>query len=260
MSNDRNDRFSDGNNDEGRHHEAAIAAAWREAVDSDPGEAPPASLDAHILAAARAAVQPAPRRPRYAVPLALAATLVIAVGLGLQQRSTSLPPPDAAVVGRAVDTVDAEGPGEAAGQVAADMAPAGVPDSPTPASRVTAASRLRAESKADETPPTDAAAGASRAEPARESMSLPAPPAAPAASEVEAHDAVDAMSLPEGTRLRAPAVPALPTPEAALEAIRAVLARGERAEAAALVRAFQQRYPQFPLPPDLAPLSFAPAR
>lgn len=46
-------------------------------------EEPPAALDAKILAASRAAVR-GTRRPRYLAPLALAASVTLAVGLGWQ--------------------------------------------------------------------------------------------------------------------------------------------------------------------------------
>lgn len=69
----------------------ALSAAFR-ALD---GAEPPAALDAAIVAAARAAVQAQPgadvvalpqRRPRWRAPLALAATVMLAVGIGLQLR------------------------------------------------------------------------------------------------------------------------------------------------------------------------------
>jgi len=62
--------------------EAALGRAYREAA----AESPPAALDARILAAAERAVQPPPRRfaRRWAVPLSLAAVVMLSIGVVLR--------------------------------------------------------------------------------------------------------------------------------------------------------------------------------
>lgn len=134
---------------------------------------PPAHLDRRILAAARA-----PARRRWAVPLSLAASLVLGVGLvGLLRQPTPAPAP-----------APAEAPA-AVGESARPAAPAPPPD---------------------------------RAEPLRALRQAP---------EAESRAAE-------------------PDPGAWLERIADLRRQGRSAEAEALLRAFRDRYPDYPLPPS----------
>ena len=90
---------------------------------------PSAALDASILAAARRAVQPAPVRPqawwkRLRAPMAVAATVMLAVMLSLtvERQPAELPPP--------VLDEQAPAPVERREAVMPQSAPAGKPDAP----------------------------------------------------------------------------------------------------------------------------------
>ena len=238
--------------DEGHHaaQDEEIAAAWRDAGGQDADALPPAALDARILAAARAAVQPAPRRPRYAVPLALAASLVVAVGLALQQHGVPIPQPEPAVMGRADNAVDSAGKREA----------------PVPARDVDGVGGAQAPAAASQ-PAPPAATGRHEAKAARqpgaeaEAASTPAAPTAateadaPADAMATTPNVARARALDEAAGRSAQSAQALPAPSMEFEAIRAALARGDRDRAIALLTAFRERHPQFVLPADLAELT-----
>lgn len=257
MSNDGCDAMSDDMSDKGQHaHDEAIAAAWREAVAAEPGDAPPPALDARILAAARAAVQPVPRRPRYAVPLALAATVVMAVGLGLRQ-TVPVPQRERAVVGATQEAAAVDGPAAAAAPATTTTTPAAARDSAAPGAGQTAvAPSRRTETKSAAISHADEAA-ASR--PAAAPPALPGSAAAPPAQDeidAEAARRTDALAAPAAARASGLAAGEAEgaAPETVIDVIRAALARGDRAEAAVLLHDFLVRYPQFPLPSDLAGL------
>lgn len=252
--------------------DAAVSAAFR---GLDTPEPPPA-LDAAILAAARAAVaeaQPSsaevvafPRRRREPRRwLALAATLVLAVGVSWQLRDSAdhgLPAPAPATA-----PVEQEAPAALATPPAAEAEQrAAKPAAPAPA--------RRAES---------AAAPAPRAEPQAAAKAVapvsppPAPaPAAPAAPPLAAPAAAPPGAAEANADAAAPAAKALAPAiasqraradhadgagaerEAAITTIRRLLAAGRADEARERLQDFRRRWPDAVLPPDLAALAAAP--
>lgn len=194
----------------------ALADAWRDATVKDANESPPPAVDAAILAAARAAVRP--QRPRYALPLALAASLVVAVGLGLRQQR-EVPPP----------------------------APSAAPWAPVAAEPATPAT-----SSGDVGEAADAAA----APPARPRVELEQKAAEPAAGRAEALTPSTAGAPAEAAGIYKFAMPAAPAAredaaDDVVADIRALLAAGNRAAAATLARDYVGRSPPGALPPDL---------
>lgn len=247
--------------------DAAVSAAFR---GLDTPEPPPA-LDAAILAAARAAVaeaQPSsaevvafPRRRREPRRwLALAATLVLAVGVSWQLRDSAdhgLPAPAPATA-----PVEQEAPAALATPPAAEAEQrAAKPAAPAPA--------RRAES---------AAAPAPRAEPQAAAKAVapvsppPAPaPAAPAAPPLAAPAAAEATAdaAAPAAKALAPAIAAQRARadhtdgaeaerEAAITTIRRLLTAGRPDEARERLQDFRRRWPEAVLPPDLAALAAAP--
>lgn len=194
----------------------ALAEAWRDATARDADESPPPAVDAAILAASRAAVRP--RRPRYALPLALAASLVVAVGLGLRQQPEAPPP-----------------------------APPAAPSVPVSTEQATPAT---ASGAVGET--ADAAA----APPARPRVELEQKSAEPAAGRAEALTPSTAGAPAEAAGIYQFAIPASPVARGdaagdVVADIRALLAAGNRAAAATLARDYVGRSPPGVLPPDL---------
>jgi hypothetical protein len=263
-----------------------LEEAYREAS----REAPPADLDVRILAAAHRAVHARPedalRRPswidRYRLPLAVAATALIAVTLSLmvEDETRREPEPDAPV---AAPRDDAWGSRSAPARTA--PAPASsVPAAPAPAAPAPAASapspaleRAPAPTEARRTaPPSDPAtrqaappaavrdaprieteaAGAARPIPESASGNATAVPAAPApaqapmaapARERAAQERPSRLTREDAAKAEAPRAP-----EAWLEEIRRLRAEGRAAEADEALAAFRRAWPDYPLPPDLA--------
>ena len=253
--------MNDANDD---HRDPQVSRIYARA---SQGEPPPA-LDAAILAAARAAVAPAARpatRPwwrRLQAPLALAATLVLAIALTLTVDRN--PPPDATLP----PATPAERPAARMEQALPDRSdtaarPAAAPASPTPTAPLA----------------TPAAAPPHRAEPAAKSeAAAPALPAAPPATVAPSSAAAEAGARPPGTpalrsleagpadrtanerrkateapseAARAAVVP--PDAEAWIAEIRALLRAGRNEEAAQRLREFRAAWPDHPLPADLRP-------
>lgn len=188
-----------------------------------PDEGPPAELDALILAAAREAVaQPTVvpmRRPRWLVPLSLAASLMLAIGVGWQvQRQQAAHPalqdegsPDVAMASAvAPELLSASSPAAVELAPAAPMpAPSGQAEPQATAPVVTARARLAPAAK----PAANAESrmkdkvGAAQPEPLAEtvtadseSLSQTAPEMAPHASaapapKVEAKGGLDARAV-----------------------------------------------------------------
>lgn len=213
----------------------ALAEAWRAATVNDADESPSPAVDAAILAAARAAVRP--RRPRYALPLALAASLVVAVGLGLRQQRETLPPTPSA---------------PSAAEPAA-------PEAHTSRDDVDAAAEAAAAPPAPSVPAQYAAPNAYGV--IERSEEAAAPPArrrgeleqkSTGREEARAQSTVDALAEPAGAaRLSVPAEASNAASADVVADIRARLAAGDRASAAALARDYVGRSPPGVLPPDL---------
>ncbi len=212
--------------------EQEVANAWREAV---AHEEPPPALDARIRAAAHAAL-PVRRRPRYFVPLALAASVVVAVGLGLRQQRGEAPLP-----------------------ASPSMAPAAPP--PAAGARVEkAVPRLVAPAKEEaraEAPRTSAPATAEVATPA-DGTQTPSAPGQQAAANAESSAPPAYAGAGRGDLRLEPEAGAVVgdatlEPDAVVVAtIRALLTRGERDAAVNLAREYAARRPVPPaLPEDL---------
>jgi hypothetical protein len=275
-------------NDDPRDRE--LGEAYREAS----RETPPADLDARILAAAHRAVDARPedavRRPswidRHRLPLAVAATALIAVTLSLmvEDETRREPEPDAPV---AAPRDDAWGSRSAPARTA--PAPASsMPAAPGPAATVPAPALESAPAPAEArraAPPSDPAtrqaappaavrdaprieteaAGAARPIPEFAAGKAAAVPAAQAP--VQAPMPAPAAGAPPGAAARERAVQERPSrltredaakaeapraPEAWLEEIRRLRADGRAAEADEALAAFRRAWPDYPLPPDLA--------
>jgi hypothetical protein len=194
----------------------ALADAWREASAQDANESPPPAVDAAILAAARAAVRP--RRPRYALPLALAASLVVAVGLGLRQQR-EVPPPA----------------------------------SPAAPSVPVAAEQTAPATSSDDVGEAADAAAASPARPRVEGEQKAAEPAAGRAEALTPSTAGAPAEAAPSYRFASPAAPVARDKAAddVVADIRALLAAGNRAAATTLARDYVGRSPPGVLPPDL---------
>lgn len=202
---------------EDARQEQEIASAWREAV---AHEAPPPALDAKIRAAARAAPGVARRRPRYLAPLALAASVLVAVGLVLRQQRVATPPPMPAAVAPAPTSPQQAEPAKKAARAAVDSS----------------ASEDAARAPQAVAPPPPAAAA----------QSSPSPPTSPSTFARERRaEALHDFDAAAGAAARDA------TPDV-VATIRTLLARGERDAAAALAREYVARRPSPPpLPADL---------
>lgn len=187
-----------------------------------PAAEPPQSLDAAILAAARRAVQAAPRRRpgwrAWAVPMSVAATVLVTATLTLmvqqeQERAAT----------EAAPALAPRPPAAAAPEEKQAVAPA------VPA--------LRQERSAE--PPASPPAA-----PAPQSVELPQ--AAPAADAVE----MRAKSVaPVRKEAAAAAAPRAPGPW--LDEVRRLKQEGKEKEAAEALAAFRLAYPDYRLPDDL---------
>ena len=226
---------------------------------------PPPALDAAILAAAQAATAPQrPHRPwwrRLQAPLALAATVVLAVVLSL---SVDRNPP-----------LDGEIPATTSGKerppAAEQAAPATRNDTeaPPPGAPATGAP-VRKETQRSQAAPEKPASRANLQDnaPLAAPTTAPSPPAYNAAKSVPAAAAdTENTGIPANERRKALAEPAaapaleakreaaaaLPqkSPEAWLEEIRSLRLQGRPAEAERSLREFRAAYPAYPLPEDL---------
>lgn len=257
---------------------------------------PDAALDARILAAAHAAVQGTPsattrRRGRWAVPLGLAASLCLALGVAWRMQLESPP-------GRTPDRPVADAAPTASGRSEAAPLPSAAPPAPAPAAPTARAERAataargvpstaeaqaaphnaassRAETVAPaalpDTPPIPAAGA-----PATMVPPPPPPPAPPAAMAATAPRQMVEAGLPpaaapatESLQPMSP-VPAaddapdedVPPATADSAAVRAawlrrigeLLRQGQRDLARASLEEFRRRYPDAPLPPELREL------
>jgi hypothetical protein len=246
--------------------------AYREAS----REAPPADLDARILAAAHRAVHARPedavRRPswidRYRLPLAVAATALIAVTLSLmvEDETRREPEPDAPVAAprddawgsrsapvRTAPAPAAPAPAPAEARRAAPPAEAARPPE-APSAVIRDLQRLetevgRAASRTAESATGNAAAVPASPAPAQAPMAAPATGAPPgaAARERAAQERPSRLTREDAAKAEAPRAP-----EPWLGEIRRLRAEGRAAEADEALAAFRRAWPDYPLPPDLA--------
>ena len=226
-----------------------------------PGQEPPAALDDAILSAARRAAAPRPRPwwHRLQVPVALAATVMLAVMLSLTMERN--PPHEA--------NVPPNPPPPTAAPVAGPVAPAEVPA--TAANRAAPAPKAVSEMEAprqairkDQAPPPPAGADAAGA--AAPALPAPAPPAynsavpspAPARSVESATGEQRTLAAPPTSPAAAVADQAAakrekvaPDPSAWIEEIRILRRQGAIEEAERRLREFRTAFPHYPLPDDL---------
>ena len=205
--------------------------------ESAAGEPPPA-LDAAILAAARAAVAPAPpRRPgwrAWMLPTSLAATVVLTVSLTL-------------VVRQEQERVEAEAP------------PPAAPSRPAESEAAAPAVRQEKAATAIEQKAAAPPSGLKREEvrPQSEPLARPAATEAPAAPAVAAPPPAAADALESRAKAVAPLrkeaarAAVVRPPEQWLEEIRQLKNRGKEKEAAESLAAFRQAYPDYRLPEEL---------
>lgn len=201
---------------------------------------PPKDLDAIVLERARRAIHAPPpmrlyRAPRWALPVALAATLLLSFSIVLNISLTMRPPAQPASTG---ETARAVAPPPAARQQPAS-APA--PASPPPATMTRAAPEVFNRAPAGESRATGA-----DGDRAGRSNSGAAPPS----------EAARRMVAPAARAQSDAAIAskALPDPAAWLRRIEALRAQGRTAEADAELRRFRRSFPDFPqskLPPAL---------
>ncbi len=255
--------------------------------------APDAAMDARILAAAHAAAQAGPtgtprRHGRWVVPLGLAASLCVALGLAWRLQ---LEPPPGAPPARAIADAAPVAPRPATSPPASPppTAPALPPAMPAP---VTAKRAITAEQSAPAIPAADAsranagvlaemaqpaAPPAAPAPPVAEApaatMAPPPPPPAPMAApalqamaEPPPMPRATAARAPEALRRMAPPPPAEDAPvedvppatvdapavrEAWLRRIGELARQGQREAARASLEEFRRRYPDATVPPEL---------
>lgn len=182
------------------HGSSRIGAAYREAARQDSA---PRELDAAILNMAREAVaKPAGRRPRWIQPIALAATLVLSLGVLLNIWSDpaarrQLAPMAESVTGIGVDSAQPE-TGLATGEWSARRAAPVAEQKPA----------VPEQERADAPPVAATPELRRKKELAAESMAAPAsPPAAPAAMADESA-APGVLSPPESIRQAPASAPA----------------------------------------------------
>jgi hypothetical protein len=261
-----------------------VSAAYR----ALGAEEPPRALDEAILAASRRAVEvhPAPLvaptgRRSWAVPLAAAAVLALAVGVTLhmqieQPGIDGLPP--AAERARPEAAAKLDRPASTAPGAAASAPAAVAPPETARAEQKTAAvpvprtvrdemlERLARPQENVESPRARAASRPDSAEAARESEkpaskieaggaesaagAVASAPARVAASEARAPNAqaAPAPALAMAKRADAPAKDAADTPERELERIAELRKQGRHDEADKALAEFRKRYPDFKIP------------
>lgn len=212
----------------------------------------PPALDARVLDAARAAVRPRHTRARWIVPVSLAATVVLAVGVALdvgrEARRGASGEVGVEAPQRAV-TVPAAAPVPPVPVIEDAVDEPFVADAPRPAppsranEAAAAPARDAAAERAATSAPADAHGAAARKGQALERNSAPAAPSAPAAAPAAA-----SASAPAASAAAAPVV-GTPSrsPEEWLAAIEELRRAGRAAEADAELAKFRAAYPDYPL-------------
>jgi hypothetical protein len=255
-------------------HDPELSQAYQAAAHPEP----PPALDARILAAARQAVTPQPRRRPawfgWAVPLSSMAVLVLGMSMlfRMQQeapetlREVQSPLPAKPLDHPEMAPAGAEAP--AIPQAAKSSTPAPPPVAgavrAAPAVPPSLASPDREAAVADVTMER-AAETAVVATPPVPAMPTPSPARAAAQeNRAEALSSVPAFSA--GMSRMKSAAPAVAkasqpeeTPEQWVEAIRQLLRQGNIDAARTRLAALRERHPDFPLPPDLEPSRCCPA-
>jgi hypothetical protein len=179
-------------------------------------EAPPASLDAAILAAARR------RGPRWPVPLAAAAALVLAVGVALVVQREEVEKKDEVALAPQVITAR-----ESQAELAKKSEPApAVAQAPAPASPPAARQRMADAGKRTEQPLA----------------------AAPAAGRGAAEPAEDRAPAVAGAMLESRAKAEAETPQQWLERIARLREAGRHQEADESLAEFRRRHPGYEIP------------
>lgn len=221
-------------------------------------EQPPTHLDTAILAAARqAAATPAPRhgvRLRWALPVSLAAVLVLSVSLvTLMTPHTGVVPPADEVPVPATETAPPPVPA-APGRAPMSMsgptggaAPEPAPP-PTPAATSTqgAAPTAAPRRPAARAPVLDTGDSAHKRAPAVGTI-LEQRRTEALSRDFKSEESAPSAAAPLSEQEAAPAL----APAAWLGHIEALRRAGREAEAQASLAEFRRRYPAFPLPPEL---------
>lgn len=223
--------------------DATLGAAYR----ALPDEGSPPKLDAAILAAARASVAAKPRT-QWAMPVSLAAVLVLSVAVSLQVANER-----PAIEPERVATAPV------ASVPLAKAPPVAVPDPAPPAAPpvAIAASAPKRSDAPTAPPPAPEAAGpapvapqpAAAAEPARESVASQSPAAAPrmAARAQAGAGMADMAKRSVEAESRVPP----PTPEAWLQEIADLRAQARHPEADERLAEFHRRYPGYAITPEM---------
>lgn len=228
-------------------------------------EEPPAALDAAILAASRRALVRRPAPQRWAIPVSIAAVLVLALGITLQVRrdepgiETSLPTPPAPP---STSPAPPSAPATPRISPAPTIQSATTPTSPAPRSQAAPAPQSPARSKLaapaarePAAPPaaaTEAAAPALRGFAREEAVAQPGAPA-----ETAARKDKEGAPLPEAKRATAANLgkreavtldAATPNAAAALERIARLRSEGRTREADDALAQFRRDFPGYRIP------------
>lgn len=251
-------------------HDDSISASYRETRAVEP----PAWLDRHVLTAAKAAVESRPvsarppskrRATRWAVPLALAATVVLTVGVVRVVRESGQF--EASLRREAIrSSAEPAAEADAAATGRAELSAARkLPEAALPAAPPTSAFSLESRTRAPVALPP-ARLGDERLPPAPSiapAAAPPSPPAKPAARKQESMAPAE-PNKNDAPRM-APAVveerkaemvgdrPSQRSPVAWLAEIAELRRQGRAAEADASLAEFRRRYPDYPLDKATAP-------
>ena len=219
-------------------------------------EAPPASLDASILAASRRSVR-APSVRRWAAPLSIAAVLVLALGLVLKVQREA---PEAVMPAQSRAAPSVPAPvAEPAAPLPEASAPEAVPPkaaAPEPMAKTARKAKAEAKHVAPAPPaaapaqalPAPAAASAARAQPA-------SPAAGPAADAVSAERSSTLDASPRANTAPAPMAAqravAVDPLQRELERIARLRTEGKDDEADAALATFRREHPDYRIEPAM---------
>lgn len=236
----------------------ALSRLYRDAQ----GGEPPAALDAAILAAARAAVQPQPRRrswwQRLQVPVTLAATVVLGVMLSLtMERHPSESRPVPAAPAPTLPATPAAAPASPAEPVAGAPRPAPREQAPEAKRRseiaAPAAPPLPPAQNQGVVPPASTADAAIAPAPAAASPTAAKAQALSVESEARLRESADARKMEAAPAAAGRAANSTPAqaPEAWLDEIRRLRRQGQMEMAEQRLQEFRRAFPAYPLPDDL---------
>lgn len=208
------------------------------------GAEPPATLDAAVVAAARAALAP-PRRPawrRWTLPMSVAATVVTTVTLTMLVHQALEPQPSHAPA--AAESPAAAAPASEPAVRQSEITAADVRPAPSPAARP-APQEHRADTVKTLPPAAPAPAASAESESAARPAAELRAPARPLA------DADEMRAKSSVLRQEALGAAAKRPPETWLDEIRQMRRQGRDTEAAESLAAFRKAYPDYALPEDL---------